>query len=130
MHRLMHDSAFRSTYSVEGFGSDALSASSWSHRASDERNESLMNPHVPPIEAHALRLNVARPLTFHSALEIARREIERLGLNDLYRVKAIYAGGDRHAAGATFAVILNLICLLYTSPSPRDRQKSRMPSSA
>ena len=24
----------------------------------------------------------------------------------------------------------NLICLLYTSPSPRDRQKSRMPSSA
>ena len=24
----------------------------------------------------------------------------------------------------------NKICLLYTSPSPRDRQKSRMPSSA
>ena len=26
--------------------------------------------------------------------------------------------------------ILQQICLLYTSPSPRDRQKSRMPSSA
>ena len=25
---------------------------------------------------------------------------------------------------------LNIPCLLYTSPSPRDRQKSRMPSSA
>ena len=25
---------------------------------------------------------------------------------------------------------LNAVCLLYTSPSPRDRQKSRMPSSA
>ena len=24
----------------------------------------------------------------------------------------------------------DLACLLYTSPSPRDRQKSRMPSSA
>ena len=24
----------------------------------------------------------------------------------------------------------NMYCLLYTSPSPRDRQKSRMPSSA
>ena len=24
----------------------------------------------------------------------------------------------------------NSVCLLYTSPSPRDRQKSRMPSSA
>ena len=26
--------------------------------------------------------------------------------------------------------LLNQGCLLYTSPSPRDRQKSRMPSSA
>ena len=25
---------------------------------------------------------------------------------------------------------LGFVCLLYTSPSPRDRQKSRMPSSA
>ena len=25
---------------------------------------------------------------------------------------------------------VNTACLLYTSPSPRDRQKSRMPSSA
>ena len=25
---------------------------------------------------------------------------------------------------------VSVICLLYTSPSPRDRQKSRMPSSA
>ena len=29
-----------------------------------------------------------------------------------------------------FEWALHLICLLYTSPSPRDRQKSRMPSSA
>ena len=26
--------------------------------------------------------------------------------------------------------VQEVICLLYTSPSPRDRQKSRMPSSA
>ena len=29
-----------------------------------------------------------------------------------------------------FSVALGGTCLLYTSPSPRDRQKSRMPSSA
>ena len=29
-----------------------------------------------------------------------------------------------------FGLILVNVCLLYTSPSPRDRQKSRMPSSA
>ena len=31
---------------------------------------------------------------------------------------------------AFFALVLLSLCLLYTSPSPRDRQKSRMPSSA
>ena len=29
-----------------------------------------------------------------------------------------------------FAELVDKVCLLYTSPSPRDRQKSRMPSSA
>ena len=29
-----------------------------------------------------------------------------------------------------FCFVLDTSCLLYTSPSPRDRQKSRMPSSA
>ena len=35
-------------------------------------------------------------------------------------------------AGASDLVSLpkSYVCLLYTSPSPRDRQKSRMPSSA
>ena len=31
---------------------------------------------------------------------------------------------------AIAAFVPAMICLLYTSPSPRDRQKSRMPSSA
>ena len=47
-------------------------------------------------------------------------------------------GSDSEGAGhvsqaelATFKQdMVNEACLLYTSPSPRDRQKSRMPSSA
>ena len=35
------------------------------------------------------------------------------------------SGRDKDASGEAYTV-----CLLYTSPSPRDRQKSRMPSSA
>ena len=31
---------------------------------------------------------------------------------------------------STFTIFHSLICLLYTSPSPRDRTRSRMPSSA
>ena len=54
-----------------------------------------------------------------------------------YGLSAI--GGDPDAAISQEEVIKKMtpdqiekahICLLYTSPSPRDRQKSRMPSSA
>ena len=41
--------------------------------------------------------------------------------------KKIHAGRSRNDQ---VLVALRLCCLLYTSPSPRDRQKSRMPSSA
>ena len=37
---------------------------------------------------------------------------------------------ERFAVAALLVVTMIDICLLYTSPSPRDRQKSRMPSSA
>ena len=36
------------------------------------------------------------------------------------------AGAGAHFSDAAYSEA----CLLYTSPSPRDRQKSRMPSSA
>ena len=36
----------------------------------------------------------------------------------------------KEALQTMFETGLPAICLLYTSPSPRDRQKSRMPSSA
>ena len=39
-------------------------------------------------------------------------------------------GAMASAEDADVLVISVLGCLLYTSPSPRDRQKSRMPSSA
>eukprot|EP00828_Plagiopyla_frontata_P029271 TRINITY_DN37872_c0_g1_i1.p1 TRINITY_DN37872_c0_g1~~TRINITY_DN37872_c0_g1_i1.p1 ORF type:complete len:174 (-),score=35.65 TRINITY_DN37872_c0_g1_i1:22-543(-) len=39
------------------------------------------------------------------------------------------SGGEQQRAAVARAVI-GEPCLLYTSPSPRDRQKSRMPSSA
>ena len=40
-------------------------------------------------------------------------------------------GSPANLSGKLFKVVpYGLNCLLYTSPSPRDRQKSRMPSSA
>ena len=60
------------------------------------------------IEDSEIRAFIMKDLP-HAA--ISRIEIERKSSRDSLRV-------DVHT------------CLLYTSPSPRDRQKSRMPSSA
>ena len=40
----------------------------------------------------------------------------------------LYIGQEAVAVGAVS--VMSEDCLIYTSPSPRDRQKSRMPSSA
>ena len=60
-----------------------------------------------------------------------------LELLDVLNEKLIGEGGDPIAfehdcrEGICGSCAMNINgCLLYTSPSPRDRQKSRMPSSA
>ena len=78
----------------------------------------------------ASRANV-QPLTFFAnasltgKLKLAPRERSVIRLPSYEQVKSdpvLYAHASR---------VLHLeTCLLYTSPSPRDRQKSRMPSSA
>ena len=44
----------------------------------------------------------------------------------LYRDNPFYKIAEHVFVGVSAAYV----CLLYTSPSPRDRQKTRMPSSA
>ena len=67
---------------------------------------------------------------FFEANRIFEKEIfnnlddEELGIADIRCLLIINLN-----PGIIFNELLN-ICLLYTSPSPRDRQKSRMPSSA
>ena len=43
---------------------------------------------------------------------------------------AAKAGLKTACISKVFPTRSHTVCLLYTSPSPRDRQKSRMPSSA
>ena len=52
--------------------------------------------------------------------------LEGIGVLDRYAAPMIASRGAKTAFNAT----IDKVCLLYTSPSPRDRQKSRMPSSA
>ena len=41
-----------------------------------------------------------------------------------------YANGNLHIGHALNKILKDMVCLLYTSPSPRDMRRSRMPSSA
>ena len=52
-------------------------------------------------------------------------EISEETLQNIYTKVKNYSWHEMPDAGGW-----NYGCLLYTSPSPRDRQKSRMPSSA
>ena len=54
-------------------------------------------------------------------------------LNEIYnceKMLKIHPHFPYHIFIEIIGIVLFYICLLYTSPSPRDRQKSRMPSSA
>ena len=86
------------------------------------------------------------------AVNTARKYVEDIArveedcLRNLYMYRNTNTGGkpvfmlDAHSDEVGFMVhsikpngtlrFVELGCLLYTSPSPRDRQKSRMPSSA
>ena len=59
------------------------------------------------------------PFSRHEILAAIER---RVGQQNKYACPYILTAGDFNRR--------DLGCLLYTSPSPRDRQKSRMPSSA
>ena len=59
-------------------------------------------------------------LAYYRDVHVPYAEKHGIHLQELRRVKR----------DGTTPSLLEYTCLLYTSPSPRDRQKSRMPSSA
>ena len=86
------------------------------------------------------RLNSDHEILYSAIMENDKYKIDRLfkaGID--FNVKYDRGMNILHLAGYYSKSRINLqrnmmehllICLLYTSPSPRDRQKSRMPSSA
>ena len=55
---------------------------------------------------------------------------ESVAINKITRVMGVMNGSCNYILTRMEESNLSYSCLLYTSPSPRDRQKSRMPSSA
>ena len=71
-----------------------------------------MSPVRPLLRRHQLATALAQDLAGESLVDYS---------------SGMFLAAPRRTGKSTF---LNNDCLLYTSPSPRDRQKSRMPSSA
>ena len=73
---------------------------------------------------------IVQRLVFALVNEGARILEEGIALraSDIDMVYLTGYGFPLHRGGPMFYA--DTVCLLYTSPSPRDRQKSRMPSSA
>ena len=65
----------------------------------------------------------------HQVAALLKNEVKYIPLKALSRL-CDFLIEHGHASADQLPGALFSVCLLYTSPSPRDRQKSRMPSSA
>ena len=66
-----------------------------------------------------------------AAIDIAERRNPDINAMSFEAFDHARKAAKAHSGEGVFAGVPFLLnCLLYTSPSPRDRQKSRMPSSA
>ena len=67
---------------------------------------------------------------FSGRIYVSYKEIGKNNFDTLIKHAYILTGKHSSKAYSIDDSLINTPCLLYTSPSPRDRQKSRMPSSA
>ena len=83
---------------------------------------SLLNSQINPNNIDIVRDNYGVPHIFAKTdAELAYGLAWANAEDDFSTIQEAYLAGNG---------MLSKYCLLYTSPSPRDRQKSRMPSSA
>ena len=89
--------------------------------------EDAINLHTFEVTPHEpFTVTVAGQKDFGLVLEQLEPNMRALVEGSTPRVRQLYGLSPVE----TVQVVVSSSCLLYTSPSPRDRQKSRMPSSA
>ena len=103
---------------------------------SQRPNIALYEPDIPQNTAAIIRtcaclgakLEIIEPCGFHLSDKRFKRVV--MDYMDLNKIEIHQSAEKFFEAKKNQRVVLMTTCLLYTSPSPRDRQKSRMPSSA
>ena len=76
------------------------------------------------VETHAL-LATLTVLAVAVIVRLVRRQVLKAKYTVLWLTVGLVL-----AITASVPTLLDRVCLLYTSPSPRDKRQSRMPSSA
>ena len=71
-----------------------------------------------------------RPIVLHPDARLKKKSVEVESITDALIKLADDMMETMYDAPGIGLAAPQIGCLLYTSPSPRDRQKSRMPSSA
>ena len=90
------------------------------------------------VEGNTARVSYTQPGGRATCIWLANRlpEVEGYVSHEIRETDAepvlefVLSGAEINSIVDQAFVTLSSFCLLYTSPSPRDRQKSRMPSSA
>ena len=84
--------------------------------------------YIDPVPNDSGAYSPPQSTPFDSAIPLTDEQSDMLVQHNGF--VAITREPDPEMEGSTVTVVPSISCLLYTSPSPRDRQKSRMPSSA
>ena len=114
-------------------GEEVLAAElSLSGRAAwDKLHESLTSQITAVVDGEEMPITKVRNLYFHPEEEVRKKAYEaELKAWEAHEVPLAFALNGVKGEASVLNRRRGYSCLLYTSPSPRDRQKTRMPSSA
>ena len=75
-------------------------------------------------------LALGRSFTVRASPDQEASELLSINKGDLFRMKTEFSENFAEFLRGASCELQKTICLLYTSPSPRDKRQSRMPSSA
>ena len=78
---------------------------------------------------HLTELFEREHITTDILAEMGHEELKQIGVNAYGHRHRLLRGVEKLLLSSHFTA-QHMVCLLYTSPSPRDRTRSRMPSSA
>jgi len=121
------DGRFKSVYAPRSSGQAMAIERAYEEAGFDPKTVGLL-------EAHGTGTGAGDPTEFNSMKMVFGKDNPNKQYIALGSVKS-QIGHTKAAAGAagiikTILALHHKVCLLYTSPSPRDRTRSRMPSSA